>query len=145
LPNSLFKRSILLFSAILILPVFTWAQSDWGCINPSKKAEKNYNEGMKYRMKSKASYENLLKAVEANPKYAEALSVLAYINNEKYQSNTYSNVRQGNRAKQYWEKSIQACEAFRNYEATFFLAKFHYDLKEYEEASKYLSQYLSKA
>lgn len=140
-----FLKTTFVGIAFLFLSPQIFSQSDWNCPKVGKKASKLYQQAGERGFKGRESYELLLNAVEVEPQHAEALSALAYINHQKYKSNTMANLREGNRAKAYWEKAVQACEGFRNFENLFFLAEFHYQLKEYDESLKYLNDYVSKA
>ena len=92
--------------------------------------------------KGESSYKILIEAIKEQEDYVEALSVLAYINSKKLKVSP-ENVRIQNRVKSYYEKTREACPAYRNYEASFWLANFHYNKREYNESYGYVIEYVS--
>lgn len=119
-----------------------FAQEDWGCPKPNKKAQKLYDKAGQINFKGDEGYRNLIEAVKIQEDYAEALSVLAYINKRKLKSNP-ENLRVQNRVISYYEKTRDACPAYRNYEASFFLAEHYYNQREYDKALTVVTEYLS--
>ena len=115
-----------------------FAQEDWGCPKPNKKAQKLYDKAQQINFKGDEGYRSLIEAVKLQEDYAEALSVLAYINSTRDQSNP----RIQNRTKDYYEKTRSACPAYRNYEASFWLAKFYYDKRDYDRSYIFVKEYL---
>ena len=117
------------------------AQEEWGCNKPSKKAEKYFEKAKQYSFRGKESYQLLIDAVNEDESYAEALSVLAYLNSKK----DPSNIQNKSRTKSYYEKTRVACPAYRNYEATFWLAKYYYNEQEYTQTGQLLDEYVANA
>ncbi len=134
--NFYFKNLLVLFLGLIVL-----SANAQNCPKPSKKAKAYYEKAELYRFKGGDAYKNLIEAVKLQADYAEALTALAYVNSKKDQSNPQ--IR--NRTKDYYEKSHLACPSYRNYESTYWLAKFHFDLKEYEQAEPYLNYYIENA
>lgn len=134
-----FKCSI--FLMLLFLFNATTAQEDWACKTPSKKAEKLFQKAERYSFKGKEAYGLLIEAIEKEPKFVEALSILAYLNSQKDQSN----IQIRNRTVSYYEKTRMACPAYRNYEATIWLAKHHYQSRNYDLALPLLDEYTNNA
>lgn len=131
-----------IFTLLYFLLAFTLsAQEDWGCSKPNKKAQKEYEKAHQLRFNGTAAYTYLINATKLDPEYAEALSALAYVNSKKDQSDD----RIFNRTFSYYEKTREACAAYRNYEASFELAKGLYRKKQYSEAERMLAEYLTKA
>ncbi|MBL4709663.1 MAG: hypothetical protein JKY48_14615 [Flavobacteriales bacterium] len=132
-------------ASILLMLLFTFinaeAQEEWGCSKPSKKALKYYEKAQAINFKGKDAYINLVEAIKEDPSFAEALSVLAYINSKKDQTN----IRNANRTKSYHEKARKACASYRNYESSIWLAKFYYAQKDYDQTEPLLIEYISKA
>lgn len=117
------------------------AQEDWGCTKPNKKAKKEYDKALQINFKGQTAYQYLRNAVNIDPNYAAAYSALAYTNGKKDQTNPAIYKRTTN----YYEKTRSTCPAYRNYEASFYLAKRSYDQKEYDKSSRLLNEYLEKA
>ena len=115
------------------------AQEDWGCSKPNKKALKYYQKAEQFRFKGSEAYKNLIQAIKEDNSYAEAYSVLAYINSKRDQSNQQIK----NRTKSYYEKTRGACPAYRNYEATLWLAKHNYAAKDYNVTDELLEEYIN--
>ena len=135
-------------SGVFITLLFTFslsfAQEEYGCSKPSKKAQKLFSKAQQANFKTDDSYRNLVEAVKLQEDYAEALSILAYINDKKLEANP-SNLRIQNRVKSYYEKTRDACPEYRNYEASFWLANFYYNQKSYLKALKYASEYVASS
>ena len=140
--NFLFKKTLIALICI-VSPVFLFSQNGV-CPEPSKKAEKLFKEASLDGFKSRDSYGNLIEAINRDPNYVEAFSVLAYINYEKYKKDKYQYQNEGNRARDYWEKAAAACSSYRNFESLYLLGKYHYDLREYARSLEYLEKYLEK-
>lgn len=139
------KSSIFL---VLLFPFSVLhAQGDWGCGKANKKAVKLLENARRYSFKGKEAYGKLVEASREDPNYAEALSILAYINagQAKKQSDARSMKEKENRAKSYYEKTRKACAAYRNYEATFWLANKAFDDKDYGLTKELLDEYLKNA
>lgn len=136
----LVTRSCALLAMLFIFSTCV-AQEDEGCSKPNKKAQKFYGKAQQINFKGDESYRNLIEAIKLQEDYAEALSILAYINNKKFQVNP-SNLIIQNRAKSYYEKTREACMSYRNYEASFWLANFHFNQREYDQSYRYVSEYL---
>lgn len=135
--------SIKLLFLIFVSSSFTqlYAQTDWGCKKPSKKAEKYFEKAKQYSFRGEESYKLLIDAVNEDESYVEALSVLAYLNSKK----DPSNIQNINRTKSYYQKTRTACPAYRNYEATYWLAKYFYNEQDYINAGELLNEYVSNA
>jgi len=116
-----------------------FAQAD--CPKPAKKAEKLFEKAAKYKFRGKDAYQDLVDAVQIDPDYAEALSILAYLNTKR----GIEDQQKWNLAQKYYVKLRNACPAYRNYEASIWLAKDYYDKGKYEEAYPFLVEYLEKA
>lgn len=140
--NIIFKSGVLL--ALLFTFFTSLAQEDFGCSKPNKKAQKLFDKAQQMNFKGESSYKMLIEAINEHEDYAEALSVLAYINSKKLKANP-ENVRIQNRIKSYYEKTREACPAYRNYEASFWLANFHYGQREYNQSYKYVIEYISNS
>jgi len=136
----LVTRSCALLAMLFIFSTCV-AQEDEGCSKPNKKAQKFYGKAQQINFKGDESYRNLIEAIKLQEDYAEALSILAYINNKKFQVNPGNLIIQ-NRAKSYYEKTREACMSYRNYEASFWLANFHFNQREYDQSYRYVSEYL---
>jgi outer membrane protein OmpA-like peptidoglycan-associated protein len=132
------------FVTLLFTFSLSFAQEEHGCSKPSKKAKKLFSKAQQANFKTEDSYRNLIEAVKLQEDYAEALSILAYINDKKFQANP-ANLRIQNRVKSYYEKTRDACPAYRNYEASFWLANFYYNQKSYLKALKYASEYVANS
>ena len=145
--NGVFNLTLMKRIAALIALLFAFsaafAQEDFGCSKPNKKALKLFEKAQQLNFKGEESYRNLIEAVKVQVDYAEALSLLAYINDKKLEQHP-ENERIRNRVKSYYEKTRSACPAYRNYEATFWLAKYSYDQRHYDQAYTYIKEYLSK-
>ncbi|MFT7084960.1 MAG: outer membrane protein OmpA-like peptidoglycan-associated protein [Vicingaceae bacterium] len=137
------KRGVALM-ALLFTFSTVFSQDDWSCSKPNKKAQKLYGNAQQLNFKGEDSYRSLIEAVKLQEDYAEALSVLAYINSKKLEQFP-ENLRIQNRVKSYYEKTRDACPAYRNYEASFWLAKFYYHQRDYNQAYTYVTEYLSKS
>lgn len=133
------KSLILLLFALSFFQIK--AQEDWGCDKPAKKAEKYFEKAKQYSFRGEESYQLLIDAINEDENYAEALSVLAYLNSKKDQSN----IQNKNRTKSYYEKTRAACAAYRNYEATFWLAKYYYNEQDYTQTGKLLDEYVANS
>ncbi|MCB0803491.1 MAG: OmpA family protein [Bacteroidetes bacterium] len=128
----------------MLLFVFTISvaqEEDWGCSKPNKKAKKEFDKAYQLHFKGSASYKFLIDAVNIDPEFVEALSALAYINSQRDQNN----VEFKNRAISYYEKTRNACAAYRNYEASFYLAKVYYEQKKYDACESMLQEYIANA
>jgi outer membrane protein OmpA-like peptidoglycan-associated protein len=138
-------NSILLRSSIFVVLLFNFtllkAQDEWDCPKPSKKAQKYFDKAKQYSFRGSQAYNFLISATNEDPQFAEAYSVLAYLNGKKDQMKPQNK----NRTVSYYEKTHEACATFRNYEAAFWLAKHHYQERQYELSEKYLDQYISNA
>lgn len=121
-----------------------FSQDEWGCSKPNKKAQKLYDKAQQLNFKGEDSYRSLIEAVKLQEDYTEALSVLAYINARKFEQYP-ENLRIQNRVISYYEKTREACPAYRNYEASFWLAKFNYDQRAYDQSYTYVTEYLSNS
>jgi outer membrane protein OmpA-like peptidoglycan-associated protein len=114
------------------------AQEDWGCAKPNKKAEKLLEKARQMSFRGSESYRLLIEATKEDPQYAEAYSILAYLNSKKDQSNP----QVASRTWTYHEKVKENCPAFRNYESVFWLAENAYNTKDYVQADGLLTEYL---
>ncbi|MDB4061220.1 OmpA family protein [Vicingaceae bacterium] len=146
--NGVFNLTLMKRRAALIALLFAFstafAQEDFGCSKPNKKAKKLYDKAQQLNFKGEDSYRSLIEAVKIQEDYAQALSLLAYINDRKLEQYP-ENLRIRNRVKSYYEKTRSACPAYRNFEATFWLAKFCYDQRNYVQAYTYVTEYLSNS
>lgn len=124
---------------VLILTITTQAYSQ-DCPTPNKKAKKLFDKAAQYKFRGKDAYQNLVEAVKIDPSYAEALSVLAYLNTKRDQSQQSKGL-----ALKYYSKTQVACASYRNYEASFWLAKQYFNLQKYDRAHPYLKEYTSLA
>lgn len=115
------------------------AQEDWGCKKPGKKAIKAYEKAQRYGFKGRDAYGLLIEATQIDNNFAAAFSVLAYLNEKKDQSIPQNR----NRVISYYEKTHEACPEYRNYEAALWLAKQHYNEKEYDQALSLLNLYIA--
>lgn len=131
-------RNGLVLLAMLFVYSTSIAQEDFGCAKPNKKALKLFEKAQQINFKGEESYRYLIDAVKLQDDYAEALAILAYINSKKDQSNP----RIKSRTKDYYEKTRNACPAYRNYEASFWLAKFYYDQRDYDQSYQFVNEYL---
>jgi len=132
---------------MLLFPfIVLQAQQDWGCKKPSKKAVKLFEAARQYKFAGKG-YDMIVDAIKEDPNYAEALSVLAYLNEKKSKtvSDPYKAVSKLKTAKGYYKKTRTACAAYRNYEATYWLANSAYKDKDYTLTRELLEEYLSNA
>ena len=132
--NHIFKSSTIL----VLLFAFTLSSSaqekDFGCAKPSKKAKKEFDKAHQLHFRGPAAYQFLIEAVKIQPDYAEALSALAYVNSKKDQSNqTFYK-----RTISYYKKVHEACPAYRDFEAAFFVGKSLFEQKKYPEADAIL-------
>lgn len=134
--SNLYKGAAL---GLLFLSVFDLS-SQGKCPEPSKKAAKLYEKASEYKFRGKEAYQNLVEAVSIDPEYAEALSILAYLNTKRDQSQQSKNL-----ALKYYQKAQQACASYRNYEASFWLGKEFYEQQQYDIAYPYLKEYTSLA
>tara|TARA_R110002096_G_scaffold426165_3_gene635537 strand:+ start:3040 stop:4989 length:1950 start_codon:yes stop_codon:yes gene_type:complete len=119
--------------------ILGFSQEDWSCKKPSKKAQKLYEKAQQYSFKGNEAYGLLIESVKEDEAFVEALSILAYLNSKKDQSVPQNK----NRTLSYYEKTRLACPAFRNYEATLWLAKYHYKARTYEIAQQLLIEYIN--
>lgn len=133
------KGNILFLLSFSFLSVH--AQDEWGCDKPSKKAVKYFQKAEQTGFKGKDAYGYLVEAVKEDPQYAQALSILAYMNSKKDQTV----LQNKNRTKSYYEKLREACPKFRNYEASLWLAKENYARKNYDETLNLLNEYIDNA
>ena len=117
------------------------AQEDWGCAKPNKKAQKLFDKAKQMSFRGSQSYNYLVSATLEDNTFAEALSILAYLNSKKDQSR----LQNVNRTVSYYEKTHIACPAYRNYEAANWLGKHFYSKRDFANAEKYLSIYVNKA
>ena len=115
------------------------AQSN--CPKPNKKAKKLFDKAAQYKFRGQQGYQLLIDAINQDPDFVDALSMLAYLNTKRDQKNQ----QKLNLAKKYYQRSFDACEAFRNYEAALWLGKYYYELGEYELAYPFLMRYTQKA
>tara|TARA_B110000046_G_scaffold108222_1_gene115556 strand:- start:6350 stop:8365 length:2016 start_codon:yes stop_codon:yes gene_type:complete len=142
--NLILMKKIAALMMLLFAFSTAFAQEDWGCSKPRKKAQKLYDKAQQLNFEGEDSYRDLIEAVKVQGNYAEALSVLAYINGREFEQYP-ENLRIRNRVKSYYEKTRGACPAYRNYEANFWLAKFCYNEREYDKAYTYVIEYLSNS
>ena len=142
LMNSYWKVFLrILFVLFFLKQTAVFAQQDYGCPKPNKKALKAFEKAKQMSFRGSTAYNYLVTATLEDKQFAEAYSVLAYLNSKKDPSKP-QNV---NRTKSYYEKAHEACPAFRNYEAAHWLGMHAYSKKELELAERYLSTYTSKA
>ncbi len=127
--------------ALLFAFQLSVAQEDWGCDKANKKAQKEYDKAHQLHFRGQASYQYLINAVKEDPGFAAAYSVLAYLNSKKDQTKPEFYKR----TIKYYEQTREACAAYRNYEASFFLAKAYYQDKNYTQANAMLNEYLANA
>lgn len=124
---------------LIFLPLKS--QEDWGCNKPNKKALKEFEKAQQLRFKGNSAYESLVKATQLDADYAEAYAVLAYLNSKK----DASNPQYAKRSISYYEKAREACPAYRNYEANYYLAVDAFKQKNYSQAESYIQEYLTAA
>jgi outer membrane protein OmpA-like peptidoglycan-associated protein/tetratricopeptide (TPR) repeat protein len=128
-------------SSIVIVLLFSFtvlrAQEDFGCGKPSKKAQKEFDKAHQLHFKGRAAYQFLIEAVKIDPEFAAALSALAFVNGKKDQSNqTFYK-----RTISYYEKTREACPAYRNYEASFIIGKAYFTQKKYDLSKSILLEF----
>lgn len=128
---------LLLFSIIISFSVVAQEK----CGTPNKKALKLFEKAKQQAFRGSQAYNFLISAVTEDDSFVEAYSILAHINEQKGKSKP-QNV---NRTKSYYEKTHLACAAYRNYEAAYWLADFHFQNKDYDLAEPYLNNYLQMA
>lgn len=114
------------------------AQDDWNCPKADKKAEKLFERARQLSFRGKESYANLTEAVNIDPQYTEALSMLAYLNSKKDQGIEQNK----NRTISYYERTHRSCPAYRDYDAAFVLAKHYYGERKFDVVSDLLNTYL---
>ena len=137
--NLISSKSLNVLIALLFAVSSGFAQEDWGCSKPNKKALKLYEIAQQVNFNGEEGYGSLIEAVKIQEDFAEALSVIAYINSKRDQSNP----RIQNRTKGYYEKTRDACPGYRNYEASFWLAKFYYNKRDYDQSYTLVSEYIA--
>ncbi len=123
------------------MSILGMAQEDWGCDKSTKKAIKEYEKAHQLHFKGSAAYQYLVNAIKIDPNYVDALSALAYINGKKDQRD--QQIRK--RTISYYEKTHNACPAYRNFEASWFLAQAHYADKKFALSTSMLEEYLDNA
>lgn len=143
-----FYRLIAIILFFLILDTSSvFSQEDFGCPEiTNKKVLKKYEKALSPTTKSRESYDLLVEVVKEEPDFAEALYNLAEINKDKalrsagmaQNQNTYET-----RAKNYYEKVIEACAAFDHYYSYYYIGWFYYQRDEYEQSSKNLNLFLA--
>ena len=116
------------------------AQDDWGCTKPDKKAEKLYDKARQFSFRGKESYKYLTDAVNLDPEYTEALSMLALLNSKKDQGIDQNK----NRTISYYERTHRSCPAYRDFDAAFVLAKHYYSERKFDVSWDLLMTYLEK-
>ena len=117
------------------------AQEDFGCDKPSKKAKKLYDKAQAINFRGEESYKILVEATKEDPNFAEAFSVLAYLNEKRSEKNHKKDYL----IQKYHEKTYNACPAYRNYESALWLAKYYYAKKEFKKAEKFASTFLTNS
>lgn len=131
--------STLIFLGIYFSISGVFAQAD--CPKPTKRAQKLYEKAAKYKFRGQEAYQYLIDAIQIDADYAEALSVLGYLNTKR----GIQDQQKWNLAQKYYLQLRNACQAYRNYEASFWLAKDYYNQRKYDEAYPYLKEYVEKA
>ncbi len=134
-------KGSLIFLVVLLISFSSLSAQDYGCKKPSKKAEKVFKKAERYGFQGKQAYAYLVEATKIDKNYVAALSILAYINSKSDLANPQS----FSRTVSYYEKTHEACAAYRNYEAAWWLAQHHYQNRNFDQAEKYLSAYLGGA
>lgn len=116
------------------------AQEDWGCAKPNKKAEKLFEKARGFSFRGKEAYKLMTDAISIDPNYTEALSMLAYLNGKKDQTNPQNK----NRTIDYYERTHRSCPAYRDYDAAYVLAKHYYSERKFDVSWDLLITYLDK-
>jgi outer membrane protein OmpA-like peptidoglycan-associated protein len=110
------------------------------CPKPSKKAQKLFDKAAKYKFRGQEGYQYLVDAVAEDPDFVEALSILAYLNTKRDDSQQRINL-----SKKYYQSSYAACPSYKNYDAAYWLGNHFYENREYEQAYDYLKVYTDNA
>lgn len=127
---------------VLLLFIFSIGnaqEDDFGCSKASKKAQKEFDKAHQLHFRGAAAYQFLIEAVKIQPDFAEALSALAYVNSKKDQNNqTFYK-----RTISYYKKTYEACPAYRDFEAAYFLGKSYFEQKKYDFAKEILQRFVA--
>tara|TARA_R110002049_G_scaffold300840_1_gene492468 strand:+ start:1084 stop:3093 length:2010 start_codon:yes stop_codon:yes gene_type:complete len=113
------------------------------CGEPNKKAKKLFDKAAQVRFKGDLAYGDLVEATKIDPNFVYAFFALADLNMQKYKNNPIKFESNGNRAIGYWEKIVEVCPAFRNYEVVYFLGEHHYKRNQWDIAQPLLEQYVT--
>lgn len=140
------KANVVLERAIIVVVLILGslqisAQEDFGCEKPNKKAQKLYDKAATVNFRGEDSYKALLESTKEDPNFAEAFSVLAYLNEKRSEKDP----RKAHLIQKYHLKTHNSCPAYRNYESALWLAKDYYLKKDFVNADKFASIYLSSA
>lgn len=127
----------LILVGVLFPTTFIFAQD---CPKPSRKAQRLFDKAAKYKFRGQEGYQYLVDAVEEDPSFVEALSILAYLNTKRDDSQQSINL-----SRKYYQNSYEACRSYKNYDAAYWLGNHFYDAGEYEQAYDYLRVYTVNA
>ncbi|MEQ8909491.1 MAG: OmpA family protein [Vicingaceae bacterium] len=117
------------------------AQKEADCGKANKKAQKLFDKAKQHAFRGSQAYNYLVSAVTEDEDFVEAYSILAHLNEQKGSRNP-QNI---NRTLSYYKKAHEACAAYRNYEAAYWLAEFHFKNGEYDQAEPFVNLYVEKA
>ncbi len=136
------SRFIHTFTLVVVMGIYFSTVSLFAqdCKKASKKAQKLYDKAAQYKFRGQQGYQFLIDAIEEDPDFVEALSMLGYLNTKRGPDQQKLNL-----SRKYYEKAHEACASYRNYEAAFWLGKHYYEAGNYDQAYPYLKTYTEKA
>ncbi|HOZ31044.1 MAG TPA: hypothetical protein PLL66_09020, partial [Bacteroidales bacterium] len=142
------RNSKILSLLLLILPFSIYSQSELQYCNEinNKKLEKSFEKAADLYLNGELEEAELIlaKVVDEEPEFTEAWAIIAELNYSRYKSATNSKAKSNNFSNyiKCLEKIVETCPKYNDYSVNYSLGKIYFDNEDFEQARKYLNQFI---